>query len=183
MSERFERRLEQDIAGLPRRREPAVDLWPGIEARLDRPRRRRAVPVSLAAAVAAGLALAVWFGGPGMGPATDTKPAGTPIADRAAPDTHLLRQAELVDRSYRAALLAPRAAPDHLSREARRALAAELAALDGAQERIREAMNTQPDGEYLLSLLAQTHALRLDLINRLAGGPAHTGGHHENGNV
>lgn len=183
MSERFERRLEQDLARLPRRREPAVDLWPGIEARLDRGRRRRSVSVSLAAAVAAGLALAVWFGGPGLGPATDTKPAGAPIAARVAPDTHLLRQAELVDRSYRAALLAPRAAPDHLSRETRRALAAELAALDAAQERIREAMHAQPEGEYLLSLLAQTHALRLDLINRLAGGPALTGGHHENGNV
>lgn len=181
MSEPCDKRLERAIADLPGRREPAVDLWPGIEARLA-PRRRWAVPTSAAAALAAGLALAVWLGRTGTGPVSGPA-TGTPATVAQAP-APLLRQAALVDRSYRAALLAPRAAPANLGPAERRALAAELATLDDAQARIRSAMETQPDGEYLLSLLAQTHALRLDLVNRLAGGPAdNTGEQHENGNV
>lgn len=184
MSNDFERRLEDAVSRLPREREPAADLWPGIEARLGNRRRRWTVPASLAAALAAGLALALWFGtetpwpGAGKGGAPEI-----PVADRPAGGAELLNAAALVDRSYRAALLAPRAEPRQLNDRERQALAAELEALDGAQARIRSALRQQPDGEYLVSLLAQTHALRLDLVNRLAGGPANSGGNHENGNA
>lgn len=183
MSDRFDKRLDEAIARLPRSREPGVDLWPGIEARLDGPRRRWAVPASLAAALAGALALAVWLGQPGTAPDVSTaSPASSrPVAQ--ARDTTLLRQAALVDESYRAAVLAKRGTASRLSDPERQAVNAELVALDDAQARIREALETQPDGRYLLSLLAQTHAMRLDLINQLAGGPATSGGSNENGNA
>lgn len=184
MSNEFEHRLEEAVARLPREREPAADLWPGIESRLGR-RRSRAVPASLAAALACGLALALWFGTGSRSPAPveHGRPASALAGAGFPRHEALLREAALVDQSYRAAMLVPRAAPRQLNRSERLALNAELDVLEDAQGRIRAAMHVQPDGEYLLSLLAQTHALRLDLINRLAGGPAHPGGNDENGNV
>ncbi len=108
MSNDFERRLETAIDRLPREREPAVDLWPGIEAGLDGPGRRWTVPASLAAALAAGLALTVWLAAPVPGPATSPSQA---TAGRVSPvaaqhESYLLREAALVDQSYRAAMLA-----------------------------------------------------------------------------
>lgn len=186
MSNDFERRLETAIERLPREREPAVDLWPGIEAGLDGPVRRWTVPASLAAALAAGLALTVWLAAPGPGPEPEKSPSQA-SATRVSPGAvhqvaYLLREAALVDQSYRAAMLAA-PAPARLSGPEQQALAAQLKALDAAQQRIREAMQSQPDGQYLVSLLAQTHALRLDMVQRLAGGPANPGGNDENGNA
>ena len=184
MSNAFQRRLADAVSRLPREREPAADLWPGIEARLERRGRRWAVPASLAAALAAGLALALWLGTGSRAP--ETIPGGDPggrTDAHAGNETGLIRAAALVDRSYRAALLQSLDRPLQLSERERQALAAELKALDGAQSRIRSALRQQPDGEYLVFLLAQTHALRLDLVNRLAGGPANSGGNDENGNA
>lgn len=185
MSNEFQRRLDEAVSRLPREREPAADLWPGIAARLDSPRRRWAVPASLAAALAAGLALALWLGTGTRAPETAT--GGDAPASLAAVHprngTGLIRMAAMVDRTYRAALLQSLEQPRRLNERERQALAAELDALDGAQVRIRAALRQQPDAEYLVFLLVQTHALRLDLVNRLAGGPANSGGNHENGNA
>lgn len=183
MSNDFQRRLDEAVSRLPREREPAADLWPGIEARLER--RRWALPASLAAALAAGLALALWLGTGTRAPdmTTGGRTAARLAAVHAKSESGLIRTAALVDRSYRAALLQSLEQPRRLNERERQALAAELEALDGAQARIRAALRQQPDGEYLVSLLAQTHALRLDLVNRLAGGPANSGGNHENGNA
>lgn len=167
----FDNWLDRAVAELPREREPAQDLWPGIEARIGA--RRRIPPALAAAAAVAALALGVWL-------ALPERPApGLAVPVVKAPDTRptALESAAAVDRAYRDALLAAAGdvGMDSLPAHARQGVRTELARIDEAQRSIHRALQSDPDSAHLVALLVRTHEKRLDLVQRLAAWPT-TGG-------
>ena len=154
------RRLKQ----LPREREPASDLWAGIEARLQpaaAPRRRSWLPYALAASAV--LAAVLWLQGP-------PTPALTVVAAPAAPaapppaNEFVRREAEAITIEYRLALetFAGATLPPEL----------EVAAteLDVSARSIRRALRDDPDAVYLLDRLRRTYDQRLKLTQRVLVG-------------
>lgn len=176
MSEqRFDHWLESAAAQLPREREPARDLWPGIEARIGA--RGRIPPALAAAAAVAALALAAWL-------ALPERPAPGPALPVAkVPDIRPTAQesAAGVDRAYRDAVLAVAgdAELDSLPAEARQGVRAELARIDEAQRSIHRALRSDPDSAHLVALLVSTHEQRLNLVQRLADRPTFGGSEDE----
>jgi len=158
--------LRRRLKELPREREPRVDLWPGIAARLGaqpvaapvaarpRPMRFAALAAMLAVAVIGG-----WLGLALRGPDT-AMPAGRDGSDWP------LAQADAMAESYRGAFAAS------LGGDQRVALARYVASpdvvaaereLDVAQRQLELALRADPESMYLLDLLRQTHAQRARL--------------------
>lgn len=165
----FEQWLDERAQALPRERRPEADLWPAIESRIA-PARRLALPLA-AAALLAGVAIAVRL----------TWPPGSLPAPGVAAQTAAESAADM-DRRYRDALLSvlEREGPMPLAGDQARMAEADFQEIDIAQREIRRALDAQPDAAYLVSLLEQTHAQRMDLVQDLAGNPAINGGNDEN---
>jgi hypothetical protein len=142
-----ETELRWGLRQLPREMDPPHDLWPGIAARLQAPRRRR-WPWLAGIALAASLVLAVGLALPGASP-----PAAPGVAE-------LEREADALTREYQAALDqfagAPLPAP----------LQPDLATLDQSALDIRTALEHDPEAVYLLEQLRRTYARRLALTQR-----------------
>jgi len=157
--------LRRRLKELPREREPRVDLWPGIAARLGaqpvaapaaRPRQPRFVALAAALAVAV---IGGWLGlamrGPDASAPAGRDASGWPMA-----------QADAMAESYRGAFAAS------LGGDQRVALARYVASpdvvaaereLDVAQRQLELALRADPESMYLLDLLRQTHAQRARL--------------------
>ncbi|HET7845447.1 MAG TPA: hypothetical protein VFL14_14920 [Xanthomonadales bacterium] len=161
--------LRRRLRELPREREPRVDLWPGIAARLGaqpavaapaaRPRPARYLAMAAALVLAAtGGWLGVALRGEGQAPASS-------VATRDA-SAWPVAQADAMEESYRGAFTASFggqrqvalaryvASPDVLAAERE---------LDAAQRQLEIALRVDPDSVYLLDLLRQTHAQRARL--------------------
>ncbi len=160
--------LRLQLRGLRQGQMPQRDLWPGIAARLAEPparapaqvqpdrRMARALP---ALATAAALVLAIGLGWqPGNGPGA---PAGTAAAPAAGP-APLLREAEAMTREYQGALRELTASRPPTGAHP------DLLQLDASADRIRQALQQDPDARFLLRRLQRIHAQRLDLTRRYA---------------
>lgn len=146
--------LLRDLRALPREREPAQDLWPGIVTRLQTPlasqRRRRGWRAPLAFALAASLALIAVFAlrlapsDPGPAPRNDL----------------VQREADAMSREYGAVFdqLGPLPVP----------LQPAAAELERSADNIRMALREQPDAAFLLARLRSTYEQRLRLGQRYA---------------
>jgi len=165
----FDRWLDERAAALPMERQPAADLWPAIELRIA-PARRFALPMA-AAALLAGVAIAVRLFLP---------PAPSPGFPGVTARTAAESAAEM-DQGYRDALLAvlEREGPMPQTGDRAHMARADFQQIDIAQRDIRRALEAQPEAAYLVSLLAQTHAQRMELVQELAGNPAVNGGNDE----
>jgi hypothetical protein len=138
--------LLRRLRRLPRERDTAVDLWPGIEARLGAGTRTIAAPMRSPRWGAIGLAAAALL-----------VLAATPYG---AGDALLRREAEAITLEYRLALEPFAAAP--MPPELR-AAAIEL---DASAEQLRDALRAQPEATYLLERLRRTYDQRLRLTQR-----------------
>jgi hypothetical protein len=145
------------LAALRTPRAPAQDLWPGIESRI-RARRASRLNKRLAGlgAVAAALLLTLgvvlerggWQERPALASAQVPMPAQEPAQTASAQ---------------------PRQDPDllpavaHLHPETRALLKANLKIVASAETQLRRALNSDPDAEYLKSLLASTRQQKQEL--------------------
>jgi hypothetical protein len=130
-------------------RPPGRDLWPGIAARIQvQQARRRRRPWIAAAALAASLVLVL-----GLTVALQDRQHATP---RRAP-------AEI------AALTLPQHAHE-LHPETRALVRANLKLVNNAEAQLKRALEQDPDGEYLRSLLASARQQKQDLRVALADG-------------
>lgn len=147
--------LRRQLRELRTDAEPALDLWPAIEARLpaSQPTRRgfRWLPLALVAS----LAVAALVAHQAMGPTAD--PAAGRAPSLAGGSESLPRAASALDIEYRAALasLSPVPLPPELRDTA--------LLLDDSALELREALRQQPDSVFLLDQLRRTYALRLQL--------------------
>ena len=158
-------------------RPPAVDLWPGIEPRLDRGtsvvsavpvRPARRFSFTVPQLVAAGLALMVMSGG-GVwilqhgGRATDLPPVAATSDPEPAPVP-----ASFSDPHYDEAIADLQQALDagrsQLDPQTIRILEANLAAIDRAIDQSRRALATDPANLYLQSHLADARQRKLALL-------------------
>lgn len=155
--------LLRRLKALPREREPASDLWAGIEARL-RPaaasrRPVRWLPCALAASA---LLAAVLF--LQSRPAMDA-PAVAVAPPAAAPANEFVRrEAAAITIEYRLALetFAGATLPPELQVAATE--------LDVSARSIRRALRDDPDAVYLLDRLRRTYDQRLKLSQRVLVG-------------
>jgi hypothetical protein len=159
--------LLRRLRRLPRERDTAVDLWPGIEARLGAGTRTIAAPMRSPRWGAIGLAAAallVLAFGLMLRRDPTPLPADAPLAQVATPygagDALLRREAEAITLEYRLALEPFAAAP--MPPELR-AAAIEL---DASAEQLRDALRAQPEATYLLERLRRTYDQRLRLTQR-----------------
>jgi hypothetical protein len=158
--------LRRKLRELPREREPRVDLWPGIAARLGAQVEARAPTrrnLSRFAGLAAALVVAVTGAWLGLALRGEETGAQRPARDASA---WPLAQADAMAESYRGAFAAS------LGGEQRAAFARYVASpdvlaaereLDAAQREIVTALRDDPDSVYLLDLLRQTHSQRARL--------------------
>lgn len=156
--------LRRRLRQLPREREPAHELWRGIEARLDtsaRPKRRPIRPWILAGfAAAASIALALALL---LRPAAIVSTPGTGVVSAApttAPSQFVRHQADALTIEYQAAIgaFADASLPP--------ALQAAATELDASARQLRTALREQPDAPYLLDRLRRTYDQRLRLTQR-----------------
>ncbi len=149
--------LRRQLRELRVEREPPRDLWGPISRQIagqgSRPKRRRWLPVSLAAAV--GVAALVAF--IQLQPLSLPAPATLEVTERASvrPDGLLPRTAVELDREYRAALQT--LPPIDLSAERQ----ATASLLDDSAIQLRSALQQQPESLFLLEQLRRVYALRL----------------------
>lgn len=139
-----EERLDA-LRGLSLVREPERDLWPGIAARLEAPRRRRAWPW-LGALAASGLVAAValqWW------PQAQA-PALTQMTAEVA-----------------AVLAQPLPAPREVMPQEDALLKANLAIARDAESQLRHALEQEPDSETLQRLLRSVERRQTDLRTRI----------------
>ncbi|MGH8028990.1 MAG: hypothetical protein ACREO3_03545 [Arenimonas sp.] len=152
--------LRWRLRQLPREIEPAHDLWPGIEARLQ-PGSRRATRLAWAGglALAASLLLAVLGWRLVSVPAPDAPEAPVVVAPRA--DEHVIAlQARVLTLEYRAALA------EYESFPVPAAVGPGLEAFDASARDIRSALVLAPDSVRLLQQLQRTYTRRLELTHR-----------------
>lgn len=129
----------EGLERIPMRRAPARDLWPGIEARITQPERRRGwLPLALAASVVAGLAGLLTVGVVTRGP-------GGARGD--ALQAHL----DPAETEY---LGGTRGLP--LTTDSRAIVEANLGLMRAAEREVRQALEQDPDSPTLRSLLAST---------------------------
>ncbi len=147
----------------------AVEIAPtGLRPRPQRARRGWALPLALAAGVAA-LAIGVgsqWRnpGAAASGEAVATAPAASaPVAGQAAPASLLQREADGMTRQYQAALREIAPAAGHAV-----ALQPAFDELDRNAALILDALAHDPDSRLLLEQLRRTYARRLALTQRVA---------------
>ncbi|QDQ73573.1 hypothetical protein FNZ56_06650 [Pseudoluteimonas lycopersici] len=148
----FDERLRWQLRALRTDVPPANDLWPGIAARLEAPRPRvahRRAFAWLAAAAAVVMAFGIGW-------------QLRPLAQAPAPIAASLvqREAESMTRDYDAAMrrlqaAAPAANNDPVLHE-----------LDRSAGLIRDALQRDPDADFLLQRLRHTYEKRLALTQR-----------------
>lgn len=156
--------LLRDLRRLPRERDPARELWPGIEARIGvspvaAPNRRRRHVIAYA--LAAGLALvAVLVLRPSTMPVPTTVAESSPKASSLRHGEVPRREADAMTLEYELALqpYATSGLPPEL-----RAAATEL---DLSAQQLRRALREQPEAIYLLDRLRNTYDQRLKLTQR-----------------
>lgn len=152
--------LRRVLRDLPRERDPAHDLWPGVAARIGtgaRLRRRSRWPLMLAlAASTAFAAVLVWRPQPSLPEIDDA----APVAHRGSTSDLLLREAEAVTLEYRLALQTFEQAP------LPPAIAAAVTELDASALQIRDALRSDPGASFLLERLRHTYERRLQLTQR-----------------
>lgn len=187
-----ERRLEQELAALPRRIPPRQDLWPDIRCQLaDRPTgdapaglgpmpgvspgQRLGWLSTMAAGVLLAVSMVLWqgaeqAGGPILVDSGMVAPAGVPASG------HLLAS---VTPEYRAAL----AEFEQLGGVGASPLAAlrqvEMAAIAVQLERLRAAVSAEPDNLFLAERLMQLESSRLRMLQQLALADARIGDQYE----
>jgi hypothetical protein len=158
--------LRRRLRQLPREREPARDLWRGIEARLDataapgRPVRRPWILAGFAAAASIALALAVLLRPDAPLPAPPVGIVATPPSVAPGTSRFVRREADALTIEYRIAIGAFADAP------LPPALQAAATELDASAQQLRTALREQPDAPYLLDRLRRTYDQRLKLTQR-----------------
>jgi len=163
--------LLRSLRDLPREREPARDLWPGIAARIATPAMTGTAParaprrawLALAASLLLGAVLAPLLWNPGPAPDLATTPA--PVASAPQP-RGLQPEADAMTLEYVAALDqlgGPQLPP---------ALAPALSELDLSATQIRAALRQDPSATYLLAQLRRTYEQRLRLTQLALSGPS-----------
>lgn len=174
---------------LPRELEPARDLWPGVERRLE-PRRgwlhsvaalmdsalRRPAPFFAAAAAGLALTVAVWIWR--TEPAPTGSPTATPaslavdaesIASRNRARAELARFEDGVLLAHQDLLEAVQSQPDRFSPETLEALEENMRIIDQAIGQIRTALDDDPFNHRLNLLLAAQYQHEVQLLKRLSG--------------
>ncbi|HPM57598.1 MAG TPA: hypothetical protein PK227_10720 [Thermomonas sp.] len=154
--------LRLALRGLRQDRDPARDLWPGIEARLHAlpqsstpavARRRWTWPLAMAASMLLSAGLA-W----------QMRPVETPVAVPAAEtrmaNTLVQREARTLTVQYQAALRELEFQPAPANWQPG------LEALDRSAAEIRSALQQNPDSRLLLERLRETYTRRLALSRR-----------------
>lgn len=155
--------LRLALRGLRQDRDPASDLWPGIEARIrglpqvaSTPvvaRRRWPWPVAMAASMLLSAGLA-WQ----MRPAD--APAVVPATETRVATTLVQREASTLTVQYQAALRELEFQPAPANWQPG------LEALDRSAAEIRSALQQNPDSRLLLERLRETYTRRLALSRR-----------------
>jgi len=149
--------LRWQLRQLPREIDPARDLWPGIAAGIDSPRRRRPHRwwVGLAMAASLLLAVGVW---------TRIAPLHRENAPQDLTAEVVRAEAHSMTRQYQAALRELDGAPVPAT------LAPSLHTLDQSAAQIRQAIAADPDSVFLLHQLQKTYSRRLALTQRAIAG-------------
>lgn len=154
-----ERELLARLRGLPREREPRVDLWPGIEARIAPVRFHRWAQAAAAMLVAA-LGLAV------MRLGIERVPDRTPMA------VSWQVGATGAELEYSGALRDMRGldfvATARMPTSDRTEVVNNLELVDEATRQVRAALMKSPDSGYLTAMLASLHRTRLGVLRDLA---------------
>lgn len=161
---RDELELLRELRRLPRERDPARELWPGIEARIGAARAAapgKRLPRLLGFALAATLAMAAIFA---LRPVVVPLPA--PVAE-STPKALPSRQAEVPRRAADAlALEYELALQPYASAGLPPELRAAATELDLSAQQLRRALREQPEATYLLDRLRHTYDQRLKLTQR-----------------
>jgi hypothetical protein len=149
--------LRWQLRQLPREIAPDRDLWPGIAAGIESPRRRHPSRWLIGLAMAASLVLAVgvWMR---MAPTRHEATAPDLTAQVVRAEAHS------ITRQYQAALRELDGAPVPAS------LAPSLQTLDQSAAQIRQAIAADPDSVFLLHQLQKTYSRRLALTQRAMAG-------------
>ena len=154
--------LRLALRGLRQDRDPARDLWPGIEARIHAlpqasvpvsPTKRWAWPLAMAASMLLSAGVA-WQ----MRPAE--APAAAPAAEQVVAATLVQREATTLTVQYQAALRELEFQPAPANWQPG------LDALDRSAAEIRSALQQNPDSRLLLERLRATYTRRLALSRR-----------------
>jgi hypothetical protein len=147
--------LRWQLRQLPREIEPSRDLWPGIAARIARPRTRTPQRWLAGFAIAASCLLA-------LGLAWRTQ---LPLARSPDPDAVIVKaQARAISEEYQAALKQYQGAP--IAPE----YGASLQSLDQSLVEIHRAIAADPRSVFLLEQLQKTYSRRLTLTQRAVTG-------------
>lgn len=172
-NEKKDDRLANAIADLPREKTPPRDLWPDIEAQIQRSRpaiggrrwsRRRVVLQAVAAlffmAVGAGGARLFW------------SPSEVPLEATERTSYRTVSLSSEIETEYLVAKqelwLLALTRLDELPPETRKVVAANLRIIDRALRDLRKAMEADPYDPQLRELLLSTHQKELKLLQRLA---------------
>jgi anti-sigma factor RsiW len=158
---------------------PSRNLWPGIQARIERvhqPRRISFARWQLAAAAVVVMAISAgtaWFirGGIATGPAAATAPAiQADVEPAPAPD--LVRPVNFADPQYDAAVADLERTLDErrndLNPRTVEILERNLKLIDAAIAQARQALEEDPGNAYLNRHLAESRRRKLDLLRRAA---------------
>jgi hypothetical protein len=166
---KHERRLDQDLAGLPQSIEPRRDLWPGIAARLEsgrvRPARRWAWQAAAAVLLVASSSIVTLQLVKSRVPAVADAPASAPVPSAmpaAFGPGHALDPEYLAAKEQLAEMLAQRV--DAMPASARSKLAANLAELQRATAEINAALALQPGDPLLEELLLNAYQAELGVM-------------------
>lgn len=151
--------LEHRLANLPREMAPVRDLWPGIEARLEAPRRRWTLPRAAAAAgVFLVAAIALRIG------------SESPMPDVAGGNLQVLSaSAEL---EYSGALRDLRDSVGHLDAGSQPGALGDyqlsLQVVVDATRQVRAALDQDPDSRLLNAMLADLQKKQLSVLREIA---------------
>jgi anti-sigma factor RsiW len=173
------RELRERAAALPRSLEPPRDLWPGIAARISGARvargrfGRRALLAAAATVVVISSVVTAYFIGRSQAVVTVESPA---VVEN-GPSEILLASFEGlgVDDfvATRAELLKALEARRHeLSPETLEVVTENLKLIDQAMDRIAEALEEDPENEFLMKQLAGAYRRQVDLLQRAVRLPA-----------
>lgn len=164
-----ERRLDQDLGGLPQSIEPARDLWPGIAARLEpapgRRVRRWAWQAAAAVLLVAASSIVTLQLVKPRGPVVAEAPAsvaGPAVMPAAFGPGHALDPEYLVAKAQLAEMLAQRI--DAMPASARSKLEANLAEMQRATAEINAALALQPGDPLLEELLLNAYQAELGVM-------------------